>query len=399
MSQANFMRNLRMTMPQYITNVVSFNDSIKILKNKGILTEADEKGRWTNADGKSMYAQFKEIDNLNGQEVLIGIDYEMQKNEELTKKEAAKIVLKNLKKNPIYYTSTLMSGKEGYEPEYIGGKSAQPEAHQMQYLDKNMSNIVDKKRGMQLVKNVEKVKKDADAKKETNKVESDVSLMSLVAKATRGVQKMDATGEKMKKVVVKEAKLSDLFKKPSSNPTKPTSSKSNNTDEKKPSEKSSVPHTIFSKNKNIDLMKLTKESLLQMIREELKEITGAYGGDAMSGEDGSSYMQENDSLDVQYVKKEKEKDAKEDAIFNRKTYYDYEEWKAALFAKYPKLKANADKYLTPDSKGNITVKDPDKSAYGFWHETPFNKIPSGMVFFNAESIPSDIIYPPGSRMD
>ena len=35
MSQANFMRNIRMTFPQYITNVTNFDDSVKILKNKG----------------------------------------------------------------------------------------------------------------------------------------------------------------------------------------------------------------------------------------------------------------------------------------------------------------------------------------------------------------------------
>jgi len=40
MSQVNFMRNLRMTMPQYVTNVTSFNDAVRILKNKAILTEA-----------------------------------------------------------------------------------------------------------------------------------------------------------------------------------------------------------------------------------------------------------------------------------------------------------------------------------------------------------------------
>jgi hypothetical protein len=39
-SQANFMRNIRMTFPQYVTNVTSFDDSIKILKNKGILVES-----------------------------------------------------------------------------------------------------------------------------------------------------------------------------------------------------------------------------------------------------------------------------------------------------------------------------------------------------------------------
>ena len=35
------MRSLRMTMPQYITNVTSFNDAVRILKNKAILTESD----------------------------------------------------------------------------------------------------------------------------------------------------------------------------------------------------------------------------------------------------------------------------------------------------------------------------------------------------------------------
>ena len=40
MSQQNFMRNLRMTMPQYITNVTSFGDAVKILKNKSIIVES-----------------------------------------------------------------------------------------------------------------------------------------------------------------------------------------------------------------------------------------------------------------------------------------------------------------------------------------------------------------------
>jgi hypothetical protein len=39
MTQANFMRNLRMSMPQFVTNVTSFNDAVRILKNKSILSE------------------------------------------------------------------------------------------------------------------------------------------------------------------------------------------------------------------------------------------------------------------------------------------------------------------------------------------------------------------------
>jgi hypothetical protein len=152
LSQAHFMRNLRMTMPQYITNVTSFEDSVRILKNKGILTEADtSEGKYKKVTGKDLYDHFKEVDNLNGQEVLIGIDYEMIKNPELTKLEAEKIVIKNLKKNPIYYTAEDMSGVEGYEPETMGPK-ADIEASQMQYLEKNMGNVVDKKMCMKPVK-------------------------------------------------------------------------------------------------------------------------------------------------------------------------------------------------------------------------------------------------------
>jgi len=280
MSQQNFMRNLRMTMPHYVTNVTSYGDAVKILRNKGILNEdlikqlekgievekehtkdeikaakialdhikeddkyydklakagleendGDEdeiqamidkyeeeesgkyttgmdqfelreaKYKWENADGKSMYAQFKEIDNLNGQEVLIGIDYEIEHNHELSKEEAIKLVLKNLKKNPIYYTATLMAGKEMTEIPTIG--KLKPGSDQMREL-KGEDSLVDKDNGMKPVKDVEKVKASSNkASKETNKAEKGISLMSLVAKSTRGVEKMAATGEKMK--VVKE---------------------------------------------------------------------------------------------------------------------------------------------------------------------------------------------------
>jgi len=339
MSQANFMRNLRMMMPQHVTNVTSFNDSVKILKNKGILSEADTKTKWTNADGKSMYDQFKEIDNLNGQEVLIGIDAEMEKNHELTKEAAAKIVIKNLKKNPLYYTAEYMSGVEGYEPEYMGGKSAQPEARQMQPLDKNMGNVVDKKLGMKPVKDVEKVKKDSDKSSDKAYKTKGVSLMSLIAKTVRGVKKMDATGEKMKKVNIKEEydpsiegedtpgykdflarkeKEKEMFK--SYNGLMKGSKVIIDPEFAEPAglQKGKI-YTIksfstfdqsvdanFEEGGSINIKYLMKapsilqrnlgsvkesaeDRLAEQISQYVKEITGAYGGDAMSAEDGSSY--------------------------------------------------------------------------------------------------------------
>jgi 5S rRNA maturation endonuclease (ribonuclease M5) len=198
MSQAQFLRNVRLNIPQYVTNVTSFGDTIKILKNKGILSEADIKYK----DGKDMYAQFKEIDNLNGQEYKTGIAVEHGCNPDKTEEEIIKIVVKNLKKNPFYYTDYKMSGVAGYEPEYIGGKSAEPNARQMKPVEKD--NAVDKAMGMKPVKGFEKAKASSNkAKKETNKGEN-VELMSLIAKTVRGLVKMDATGEKVKKIIVKE---------------------------------------------------------------------------------------------------------------------------------------------------------------------------------------------------
>jgi len=161
----------------------------------------NEAKSWTNANGKEMYAQFKEIDNLNGQEVLIGIDQELENNPELSKIDAAKIVIKNLKKNPNYYTDFFLAGnKEMTEIPTIG--KLIPGSDKMKAL-KTEADLVDKDNGMKPVKGVEKAKASANkASKETNKPEGTISLMSLVAKTSKGVTKMVATGEKMK--VVKE---------------------------------------------------------------------------------------------------------------------------------------------------------------------------------------------------
>jgi hypothetical protein len=271
MTQAQFMRNVRMSLPQYVNNVTSFNDTVKILRNKAILTEADIYGiagnpeaeaerkaagmdikpeqtpeekygvnkridqselnflkrlyaktptekikqmiddleqrmslnesYTTNTSGKELYSKFAEIDNLNGQEVLIGIDYEIEKNRDLTKKEATKIVIKNLKKNQFYYTDTLMSGVEGYKAQYMN--KFKPNSDQMRDVKSN--DLVDKTNGMTSPKGIEKAKASSNkAHKETNEPEGTIKMMSLVAKSSRGVKKMDATGEKMKKLALKE---------------------------------------------------------------------------------------------------------------------------------------------------------------------------------------------------
>jgi len=310
LSQANFMRNLRMSMPQYVTNVTSFKDAVRILKSKSILTESgtgdapiskmsrkdmidflntteekakdmsdeelrdavieknedikenddydakdaadteaeelakaagdydaavgmleDELGlsfgaasaiaarvypEGGNTEAQAMINKIEKemageeavkaqyditeakqkvnIENIYPTELRMGIKVELQHTDDLDK--AKKIALGHLTENPFYYTELKLSG--------IDTKKETPTKEKKAIAKKkDETELVDKANQMKPVKGVEKAKASANkASKETNKPVKGISLMSLVAKTSRGVQKMTATGEKMK--VVKE---------------------------------------------------------------------------------------------------------------------------------------------------------------------------------------------------
>ena len=149
--------------------------------------------------GKETYAKFEKEVPANLQEIITGIKIEHDCNPDKSYKDIVKLVVKNLKKQPNYYTNWKLSGIEGEEPKIEG--SVKSEDREMKFAKDD--NTVDKAMGMKPVKGVEKAKASANkAKKETTKAEK-VDLMSLIAQTVRGLQKMNATGEKMKKVVVK----------------------------------------------------------------------------------------------------------------------------------------------------------------------------------------------------
>lgn len=222
MSQANFMRNLRMMMPQHVTNVTSFNDAIRILKSKSILTEAmdiqpvpeaDEEFESDDAETQAMIdkiekemageeavkAQYDiteakqkvDADRVHPNELSMGIRVEMEHTKDAEK--AKKIALDHLAENPFYYTQLKLSG--------VDVKATPSKEKKAIAKKKDETELVDKANQMKPVKGVEKAKASANkATKETNKPVKGISLMSLIAKTARGVQKMAATGEKMKVV-------------------------------------------------------------------------------------------------------------------------------------------------------------------------------------------------------
>lgn len=100
----------------WITNLTSYEDAVKILKNKGIINEAE--------DGKQdVVVIAKTVDMVNPYEYANGLDYElgqamMPVRCDLTEEEVAaaqKKVLKNLTDDPNYYTK-LYAGLKTKDP-------------------------------------------------------------------------------------------------------------------------------------------------------------------------------------------------------------------------------------------------------------------------------------------
>jgi len=97
MSQANFMRNIRMTVPQYVTNVTSFGDAVRILKNKGILTEVYE------GDGIIKYVESQlnymvDGDSITFNEFKAAMSYLKDHSEEIVKEFGDNVSLEDATK-------------------------------------------------------------------------------------------------------------------------------------------------------------------------------------------------------------------------------------------------------------------------------------------------------------
>ena len=208
MSEANFMRNLRMTIPQYVTNVTSFNDSVRILKNKGMLTEnvmdisveeeitSPKIDAETPNDDAEFDAILKQLeDEMAGEiavksdvldepleeineakykkpelhpnqihpgELRMGIRVEMEHTDDIDK--AKKIALDHLAENPFYYTALKLSGIESPSAPKVKAPKEVKEKKK-----KDVAELVDKANQMQKVKmpkkdEKKKIKENVDEK-------------------------------------------------------------------------------------------------------------------------------------------------------------------------------------------------------------------------------------------
>jgi hypothetical protein len=196
MSEANFMRNLRMSMPQYITNTTSFGDAVRILKNKSILNEnigfkpeeettedefdailkqiEDEKYGERVVKSDVLDEPLEEINEakykkpelnpnqIHPQELRMGIKVELEHTDDLDK--AKKIALDHLAENPFYYTALKLSGIESPSAPKVKAPKETKEKKK-----KDAVELVDKANQMQKVKmpkkdEKKKIKESVDEK-------------------------------------------------------------------------------------------------------------------------------------------------------------------------------------------------------------------------------------------
>ena len=205
MSKQNFMRNVRMQFPQHVTNVSSYEDSIKILKGKRILSEAPEGVYGHNPNAEN--PQHPGIDQLNYYQVYHGIQYELAKMPAITDEayvEARKKVVANILKDPNAYKELQLANfKAVYEMD-----------QDLEMKEVKENNKVDKPNEMKVLKkDVKGNTEDSLGKKEAKKAKNGkgIEQMTQAPKKVAGVAVMEVPGKEKVKAL-KESILDEMTK-------------------------------------------------------------------------------------------------------------------------------------------------------------------------------------------
>ena len=150
-----FLKEAKSRYPNLISNVLTYDQATTILKQRSIIQEhmlggvasnLGKKPDWFSIFDENMniiaeedlnknsynYQDKKNIDNMNGEEFKLGINFEMSKVAELLTSEnmgeyldkARKTVAKNLAANPLHYVENAAFGQEGigYTEDAVGLK-------------------------------------------------------------------------------------------------------------------------------------------------------------------------------------------------------------------------------------------------------------------------------------
>lgn len=203
MSKANFMRNVRMQFPQHVSPTTSFDDSVKILRGKRILSEAKKPegvyGHNPNAENDA----YRGIDHLNYYQVYHGIQFELAKMPEITDEnyvKARKKVVDTILKDPDAYKQLQLANFEAVKE--------MDKDLEMKEVKKN--NLTDKPNEMKVVKKNEKGNtQDTLEKKEKKKAKNGKGLQHMT-QAPKGKLEAFPTPGKEKVMNLKEHILDEM---------------------------------------------------------------------------------------------------------------------------------------------------------------------------------------------
>ena len=181
MSKSNFMRNVRMQFPQYVSPVTSYDDSVKILKGKRIISEAAKPEGVYGHNPNAETPPVPGIDQLNYYQVYHGIQYELAQMPEITDEayiKARKKVVDTILKDPDAYKQLQLANF----------KAVKAMDEDLKMKEVKEGNLVDKPNEMRVVKKDAKGNtEDSLGKKEKKK-----------AKNGKGIQQMTQTPKKAK---------------------------------------------------------------------------------------------------------------------------------------------------------------------------------------------------------
>ena len=232
-----FLKQARQTFPQYLTKFLDFDTSVNILKSKQLINEAiggvvtkgfnitnwkqifeaevkaEEKAQSKEVDdaNKNMYdnKNVKNADNINFNEILKGYVAELHdvKNAGKTGDELKDIVVKNLGKDPLYYTKDGEFGTKGvgYTTEAPG--LGEPKEAKGKFKSSGYGDI---EKEVKVKANVQDSLGNKEAK---DSMPKKVKEMSVTPQNSAGVKKMKMPGaEKKMKLQEGESKLRSVIR-------------------------------------------------------------------------------------------------------------------------------------------------------------------------------------------
>lgn len=203
MSKDNFMRNVRMQFPQFVAPTTSFDDSIKILKGKRILSEAKKPegvyGHNPNAEAEVS----RGIDHLNYYQVYHGIQFELSKEPEITDEAYVRVRKKVVDK--------ILKDPDAYKDLQLANFKAVKEMDEdLKMKEVKENNKTGKANEMKVVKkDAGSNTQDSLGKKEAKKAKNGKGLQHMT-QAPKGKLEAFATPGKEKVVALKEHILDEL---------------------------------------------------------------------------------------------------------------------------------------------------------------------------------------------